>query len=535
MTQLSYCLYNTACLSCSLLQVIHEQRNAFPGFMQQLTPPVLIVDKGDPSSAVLSGDPFIMPDNPPKPGSTDNPLKAYGHWIANAPKTWPQDAIESAHRQLIDLVAVMVPGAIEEATQLVRDTVREWGAGPSSVVGSSTKLAAPWAALVNGTAGHVLDLDDNFDPPKAHATTVLGPAIFALGEQENISGAAVIDAYITGLQIMGRVGQGVNPTHRNRGWHATATVGVIGAAAACARILGLDAQKSAYALSIATSMSAGFMSQFGSMTKPLHAGLAAKGGIMAASLARSGVTAGLETLDGRTGMNRLMVGPDYEMLRDTLTNPEHGQTLRFETEKVGQPLLITEHGYRVKRFANCGASHRAMDGILDLKAEHAFTHQDVKKVVIDLPRVHFNNLMYNNPQTGLQSKFSFQHALSLCLYQDRIGLADFTDEAVKRPEIRALYPLIHLNPVDKLEGVFPTTITIHLNDGRSVATTRAWPRGSKALPFSMAQYWDKYNACVATILDEKDANALREKLENLPELSAIGSMLQLLARPMKAA
>lgn len=476
-----------------------------------------------------------MPDTIPKPHQTDNPLKAFGQWIANAPKAWPQDATDSAHKQLIDLVAVMVPGAVEDATRFALNTVKDWGTGPSSVVGNSTGLSAPWAALVNGTAGHVLDLDDNFDPPKAHATTVLGPAIFALGEQEDISGAAVIDAYIVGLQIMGRVGQGVNPTHRNRGWHATATVGVIGAAAACARILGLNAEKSARALSIATSMSAGFMSQFGSMTKPLHAGLAAKGGIMAASFARSGMTAGMETLDGRTGMNRLMVGPDYEALRDAITNPEHGQVLRYETEQVGDPLLITEHGYRVKRFANCGASHRSMDGILDLKAEHGFTHKDVEKVTIDLPRVHFNNLMYDDPQSGLQSKFSFPHALSLCLYQDQIGLADFTDEAVMRPEIRALYPLIHLNPVDKLEGEFPTTVTIHLRDGRSVATTRPWPLGSKALPFSMAQYWDKYDACVAGILSKKEADALREKLEELPQLASIRTLMQCLARPMEAA
>src|SRR5690606_3313783 len=132
------------------------------------------------------------------------------------------------------------------------------------------------------------------------------------------------------LQILGRVGQGVNPVHRNRGWHATATVGAIGAAAACARLLALDAVRAGHALSIATSMAGGFMSQFGTMMKPVHAGLAAKAGVMAASLARNGMKAGTETLDGPTGMNRLMVGPDYEELRDGLNHIEHGQTLRFE-------------------------------------------------------------------------------------------------------------------------------------------------------------------------------------------------------------
>src|SRR5690606_570811 len=163
----------------------------------------------------------------------------------------------------------------------------------------------PWAALVNGTAAHALDFDDNFDPAKAHATAVLAPAILALAEQEDASGAACLDAYIAGLQILGRVGQGLNPYHRNRGWHATATVGAVGAAAACARLLGLDARQAAYALSISTSMSAGFMSQFGTMTKPIHAGLAAKAGVIAASVAKNGIDAGMGTLDGRTGMQRL--------------------------------------------------------------------------------------------------------------------------------------------------------------------------------------------------------------------------------------
>jgi 2-methylcitrate dehydratase PrpD len=201
---------------------------------------------------------------------TENPVLAYGRWLADHPGGWPEEALESAHRQYIDVIAVTLPGAVEPVTRRVLETVRDWGSGPSTVIGHDCSLAAPWAALVNGTAAHALDFDDNFDPAKAHATAVLAPTILALAEQEGASGRACLDAYIAGLQILGRVGQGVNPAHRNRGWHATATVGAIGAAAACARLMRLDAERSAFALSIATSMAAGFMSQFGTMTKPLH-------------------------------------------------------------------------------------------------------------------------------------------------------------------------------------------------------------------------------------------------------------------------
>ncbi len=461
--------------------------------------------------------------------SQDNPLLAYGRWLAETPRDWPEEAIRSAHREFIDLIAVMVPGAVEPVTGLVYETVRPWGEGAATAVGRPQGLSPPWAAMVNGTAGHVLDFDDNFDPPKAHATTVLAPAIIALAEDLDASGASCIDAYIAGLQILGRIGQGVNPVHRNRGWHATATLGALGAAAACARLLRLDGMRAAMALSLATSMSAGFMSQFGTMAKPIHAGLAAKAGIVAAGLARAGVTAGLGTLDGPTGMNRLMVGPDYEELRDSLTDIEHGQTLRFETKHVGTPLLILEHGFRVKRFANCGSAHRAMDALLHLRAEHGFSAEEVERVVVHAPKVHLNNLMHHDPKTGLESKFSMEYALALCLAQGGASLSDFTDEAVMRPEIRRLFPRIVLDPVDKLEGVFPTTVEVHLKDGRKLSETRAMPLGSKAAPFTTAQYWEKYESCVTGVLSDRDAAALRGVLERLPELSSIREMTRHLA------
>lgn len=459
-----------------------------------------------------------------------NPVVAFGEWVAGTPADWPAAALKSAHLEFIDTVGVMVPGAVEPVTRNVLSVVSAWGSGPATAVGASASLAAPWAALVNGTAGHALDFDDNFDPPKAHASTVLVPAILALGEQLQASGAACLDAYIVGLQIMGRVGQGVNPYHRNRGWHATATVGALGAAAACARLLKLDAQKAGFAISIATSMSAGFMSQFGTMTKPVHAGLAAKAGVMAAALAQSGVTAGLNTLDGPTGMNHLMVGPDYETLRDNLTNFEHGQNLRFETENVGTPLLILEHGFRVKRFPNCGSAHRAMDGLMEIKEQHNLTPDMVERVEVMAPKVHLNNLMYADPQDGLQGKFSMPYGLSLILATGNATLADFTDEAVKRPEVRKLYALMHLTAVDKPESEFPTRVKVILKDGREFEEVVAMPRGSKPAPFTEAQYWQKFDGCVKGLLSEGDASAVKAALQKLPSLAAINDVMNHLKR-----
>ncbi len=456
--------------------------------------------------------------------TSSNPAGAYGRWLAETPAAWPAAALESAHRQFIDVIAVMVPGAAAPAARLTFETVKDWGAGPAAAIGMGARLAAPWAALVNGTSAHALDFDDNFDPAKAHATAVLAPAILALAEQEGAPGAACLDAYIAGLQILGRVGQGVNPVHRNRGWHATATVGAIGAAAACARLLRLDAIRAGHALSLSTSMAAGFMSQFGTMAKPLHAGLAAKSGVVAACLARSGISAGTETFDSPTGMNRLMVGPDYESLRDGLTHVEHGQNLRFETQHIGEPLLILSSGFRVKRFPNCGSAHRAMDGTLALMQQHGFTAQDVDAVHVRAPVTHLNNLMYRAPKDGLEAKFSLEYGVALILLTGRARLSDFTDEAAGRDDARTLYPRIHRHPVDKAEGEFPTEVEIVLKDGRTLKTAVPMPMGSIAAPFPTEQYWAKFEDCVAGLISGERTAALRTALEGLPELESIGAL-----------
>ena len=462
---------------------------------------------------------------------TDTPILAYGRWLAETPDDWPEAAVETARRQFIDVIGVSIPGAVEPVTQRVFETVAAWGDGPSTAIGFGRSLAPPWAALVNGTAAHALDFDDNFDPAKAHATAVLVPAILALGEAEGASGRDCIDAYVAGLQILGRVGQGVNPVHRNRGWHATATVGAIGAAAACARLLKLDAEQAAHAVSIATSMAAGFMSQFGTMTKPLHAGLAAKSGVMAASLARAGIDAGRDTLDGPTGMNRLMVGPDYEALRDGLTHVEHGQNLRFETASIGEPLLILSSGLKTKRFPNCGSAHRAMDGILTIKQNENITPDQVDAIHIHAPVSHLNNLMYTDPQDALQAKFSLEYGVACALVTGNATLGDFTDDTAMRPEIRALYPRIHRHPVDKAEGEFPTRVEVVLTDGRRFETEVPMPAGSLAAPFTMEQVWAKLDGCAAGLIAPDALEDLRGALAKLPQLPSIAPVTAPLKGP----
>jgi 2-methylcitrate dehydratase PrpD len=453
-----------------------------------------------------------------------NPLKAYGNWIATADNSWPQPALESAHRELIDTIAVMVPGSVTPAARKVLGRVRQWGQGDCTAVGTTQRLALPWAALLNGTAGHALDFDDNFDPAKGHISTVLWPAILAVAELENSSPQECLDAYLVGLQIQGRIGQGLNPAHRKRGWHATATTGALGAAAASARLLRLDGAQAAMALSLATSTAGGFMSQFGTMAKPMHAGQAAQGGIQSACFAQDGMTAGWHTLDGPIGMNTLMVGPDREELRAAIGVPEHGQTLTFETESIGEPLLILEHKFRVKRFPTCGSAHRSLDAVLALREEFAFRAMDIERVDVHAPAMHLKNLMYQRPEDGLQGKFSIEYPLACAIIQGQCTLADFTDAAVARSEHRALFERIHRYPVDVPETEMDTKIEITLTDGRVLEKSVFMAYGSKIKPFPTELYWQKFEQCTSGLMLSADQHRLKQALEEFPSLARASEM-----------
>jgi len=453
-----------------------------------------------------------------------NPLQAYGDWIATIDRAWPQSALDAAYRELIDTVAVIMPGAATPVARKVLGRARQWGPGDCTAAGTDDRLALPWAAMLNATAGHALDFDDNFDPAKAHVSTVLWPVILAVAEQQGSSPRDCLDAYIVALQIQGRIGQGLNPPHRKRGWHATATTGALGAAAAAARLLRLDATQAAMALSLATSTAGGFMSQFGTMAKPLHAGHAAKGGILSACFAGDGMTAGWHTLDGPTGMNTLMVGPDREQLRSAIREPEHGQTLTFETESIGDPLLITEHLFRVKRFPTCGSAHRTLDAVLALRDEYGFTAGEVRRVDVYAPAMHLKNLMYERPDDGLQGKFSVEYPVACAILQGECTLADFTDDAVARPAYRALFERIHRHPIDRPETEIETRVEIQLADGRKLEKSVFMPLGSKVAPFPTEQYWKKFEQCTEIVMSASDRQRLQQALENFHSLSEAGEM-----------
>ena len=460
---------------------------------------------------------------------TQEPLDEIAGWVAHTPAAWPAAALETARNALIDTVACMVAGASQPPVRKLYSLVSGWGDGPSTIVGYPKSLSSPWAALINGACAHVLDYDDNFDPAKAHASAVLVPALLAVGEEESLSLGALFDAYIAGLQAMGHIGQAVNPFHRNRGWHATATVGAIGAAAGTARLLGLPRDQAAHAISMATSRAGGFMSQFGTDTKPLHAGFAASGGVQSALMARAGLSAGAQTLDGPHSLRTLMVGPDVEALAEEMVGrDEHGQSTSFVAGRIADPLHIVAYGLKVKLFPNCGSTHRALDGLLELREGHGFTHKNVEQIIVRAPASHLRNLPYDDPKTPNEAKFSLEYNLAAALYQGQVGLSDFAPEAVARPEIRALFDKVRKEPVEKLESEFPTEVHVRTRAGEALSTQIVMPRGSRQRPLSRDQLFEKLDDCCAQAGPWVKGEALRNALTNLEHHAKISDLATLL-------
>jgi 2-methylcitrate dehydratase PrpD len=436
-------------------------------------------------------------------------------WVAGAPRVRGRRALALAKNAMKDIVACMLAGARDAATLSVARAARGWGAGRCSIVGQAASLSAPAAALVNGTAAHALDYDDNFHPMAGHATAVLAPAIFAVAEARGASGQEVLDAYIVGLEVQARIGEGVNLAHYERGWHSTSTVGTFGAAAACARLHGLDRAGASAALSLAFSMAGGSKLQFGTMAKPMHAGLAAQHGVMAAALAAAGVRGIAEPLEGEWGFRDLFAGD---------SSPGFG------TRPPGRPLAIERYGLKAKIHPCCASVHCAVDALLELQRMHGFSAAEVERVDTLVNRVSFDNLRYPDPRTELEARFSMHWCIALALVQGRLGLDDFTPAALARKDVRAWLPRISMRHTEpggehpsKDNGREPALTTVRLRDGRTLERYAQHPKGSLQAPLAEGELDAKFEDCAG---DRSVLRAMLDRFERLPDIRPLMRQLR---------
>lgn len=439
-------------------------------------------------------------------------------WTAESPPLATGEVLALARNAMIDIIGCMMAGGADEATQRTFNAVFDLGAGSASVVGHESGLPSPFAALVNGTAAHALDFDDNFHPTAGHATAVLAPMLLALGEERGSSGAAVLDAYIAGLEILCAIGNGVNLAHYERGWHSTSTIGAMAGGAACARLMGLDADGVQRAISLGFSMACGSKLQFGAMAKPLHAGIAAQNGIMAARLAAAEVTATPEPLDAPWGFRDLFAGessPGFSHVADSL----------------GVPTALERYGLKVKIHPCCASVHTAVDGVLELMQENDLTSDDIAHVEARVNQISFDNLRFPQPENEMEARFSMEYAVALAITRGTLKLRDFEPGAIGDPKVRSWLPHVTMSlaspePLPIADnGREPAEVRLQLKDGRELNRFMQHAKGVMQNPLSQDEVWTKFDDCIDGVVDVGRASAIRKHLQQFEHLERVSDLM----------
>ena len=393
--------------------------------------------------------------------------KALGQFITDlSPNRLPEEAVRIAQLGFIDCIGTMIAGRNEDCVKILR-RVLDPGDGPSTLVFGTDKSPAPEAAWINGVAAHALDYDDV--ALRGHPSTVLVPAILAEAEALGSSGADMIVAYVAGYETWAELFRRDNGLLHKKGWHPTGLYGAVGAAAACASLRRLDADKAAQAIALGASQSAGLMANFGTMTKPFHAGRSAHAGIMAARLAEAGFTANTDAL-------------------------EHPQ--------LDEAWAILTQGLGMKKYPTCYCTHRAIDCMLDLVAAHPVDPDEVKKITVNISDYFATVLRNHTPQTGLAAKFSMEFAMASGVVAKRVGLRELTDGFVQREDIQTLMQRVEIVTTtqydDELPGAAPAdTVKVELASGRVIegAPVRR-ATGHATRPLTETQIYDKFADCL---------------------------------------
>lgn len=426
--------------------------------------------------------------------------------------------LEAVGRAFIDTYGVGLAGWNEPPALKARRYARVaaggdgWQASPAPLStsarcwGDGERLPVELAALVNGIAAHVLDYDDVTSPMRGHPSVALLPALVALGEALDADGAALAAAYVVGFEVICKLSRAFAVDHYAKGWHSTSSIGTIAAAVACAHLLKLDATGIANAIGLAVAQTAGTRANFGTDAKSFQAGQCNAAAIRAALLAREGFDAAASALDGKFGYTALYAD---------------NASLEAELSSLGQGALeLLRSGIEVKKYPLCYATHRALDGMLDLRAQHALTLDDIETIAITTSAGALTPLIHHRPRTGLEAKFSLEYAMVAALLDGQVTLASFTDAAVQRPAAQAA--LARVSGRSSSDGqVFPrwTTLELKLRDGRWLSHRVDSLRGSATLPLSAAELRTKFDDCLAWGRATADAGTVFARAMRLDDCS----------------
>lgn len=433
----------------------------------------------------------------------------------------PAEVVASVRHRVLDVLGIaLASAASSDYGPTVRAAVEGWGAaGPCTVIGSGLTAPPPLAALANGALAHGLDFDDTHAASITHASAVVLPAVLALAEAQRAGGRAAVTAAVAGLEAIARLGMAAPGAFHARGWHATSVCGALAAALAAGRLGGLDQDRLTAALGIAGSFASGVMEflEDGSWVKRVHPGWAAHAGLVAAGLARAGLTAPATVLEGRFGVYQAFVqaAPDRAPF-DTLGS-------RWETLRIG-----------FKPYPCCHLNHAYLDCALTLRRAHAIAPADVEAVECrvpagEVPIVCEPREAKLRPRSPYDARFSLPFSLAAALVDGRVDLDTYEPARLHDARVLALAARVAcvVDADARYPDGFPGWVRIRLRDGRTVEARQPDGRGGPALPLPPEAIVEKFRRNAGRALAPARVEALERAVLALPASDDVGTLLAL--------
>ena len=423
--------------------------------------------------------------------------------------------IEASNSAILDTIGVTLIGSKSEATRSVITALDAKNLPDGVLVyGKKLKVSPLDAAMINGTSSHALDFDDCNNTMGGHPTVPILAGLLANSENLHASGQRIIEAYTIGVETICAMAKVLNFHHYEKGWHPTTTLGVFGAAAANARLQGLDVAKTATSVAIAASMASGIKANFGTYTKPYHVGQCTKNGLLAVRMADAGLTASPVALEGQQGF--------FEVY-----NGEGNYNANRLLEGWGEPFEIVDPGIAVKLHPCCGSTHPAVDAAIALKREHNLKLDDIESV---LSWTHPRRLKHTNRPTvttGFDGKFSVQYVVSRALQNGKISLSDFEDDTVNEPEIQKFLeskikaePHPESKPNEK--NVYYAELSITTKEGKHLQKFIDAPVGrDKDHPLPENALVQKFYDCCDDVLEPGAEIDLAKKLQHFHDVADV--------------
>jgi 2-methylcitrate dehydratase PrpD len=419
------------------------------------------------------------------------------------------EVLHHAKRAVIDWYAALLPGAVVAPATLLESALKDELDKGKARLALGRRATVRAAALINGTAAHTLEVDDIFRDGIYHPGAPTIPAALALAQAAGATGEQFLRAVIVGYEISTRIGAAMGRAHY-RYWHNTGTIGVFGACAAAAELLGLDRKRFAHALATVTTFSAGLQQSFrmDSMSKPLHAGRAAEAGVTAALAAREGVTGSLDVIEGEAGFGRAMGdNPDWNKLFESLGKDFHICRMTF------------------KNHSCCGHTFAAIDGALALKTKMGIAAGDIERVTVGTYQAALDVAGYEQPRTPAEARFSLKYVVATALTHGNVRLAAFEPARMEDGVTRSFMEKISVSVDKELDAAFPhqraARVAFVARDGRQEEFLQPTRIGDPDAPLSDAQLEEKYLELAVPVIGRDRAEKLLGRLWKLEQLKAI--------------